>query len=365
MVCPTDDKMTPEEIRASRIAGCLLGGAVGDALGYEVEFLQERSIFSEYGPEGIRTLEEAGDPALISDDTQMTLFNANALIAGIPAWDGYRQWLATQEGAWGIEEADHPKCWIYDVKELHDSRAPGTTCMGSLRGEVPGTIEHPLNHSKGCGTVMRAAPCAIAAGLDLSDIGKAAAEVFSCGCDDGALTHSHPLGYLSSGAMDLIIWYILRVRQDRDDDFSVYIREALAYMPEEKHGLKRLLEKALDLAADKTVGDLEGLHRLGEGWIAEEALAIAVYCAVRYQNDFGKAVRAAVNHNGDSDSTGAVCGNILGAWLGEDAVREAFDLRYLELREVIETISRDMFIKTEYGAPAEGADPEWDRKYRR
>ena len=311
------------------------------------------------------TLDQAGDPALISDDTQMTLFNANSLIADIPAWDGYRQWLATQEGAWGLEEAKDPKCWIYDVKQLHSSRAPGGTCMGSLGGGVPGTTDRPLNDSKGCGTVMRAAPCAIASGLDLSDLKKAAAEVFSCGCDDGALTHSHPLGYLSSGAMDLIIWYILRVREDRDDDFSVYVREALSYMPKEKYGLKVLLEKALELAKDDSVGDLEGVHKLGEGWVAEEALAIALYCAVRYQHDFGKAVRTAVNHNGDSDSTGAVCGNILGAWLGEEAVREAFDLRYLEFREVIQTIARDMFIKTEYGAPEAGADPEWDRKYRR
>ena len=95
--------------------GCLLGGAVGDALGYPVEFMSEAVIFGRYGEEGIKTLKEAGSPALISDDTQMTLFAGNACIYrrsniftyGInPAtwsgkseytiWNGYQEWLGTQ-----------------------------------------------------------------------------------------------------------------------------------------------------------------------------------------------------------------------------------------------------------------------------
>ena len=78
---------------------------------------------------------------------------------------------------------------------------------------------------------------------------------------------------------------------------------------------------------------MDGIHQLGEGWVGDEALAIAVFCAVRYQNDFAAGIRAAVNHKGDSDSTGAICGNILGAWLGEEAVEKAFDLKQLELSE--------------------------------
>ena len=82
----------------------------------------------------------------------------------------------------------------------------------------------------------------------------------------------------------------------------------------------KLLMCAVKLARDPAVSDLDGIHALGEGWVAEEALAIAVFCAVRYQHDFADAIRAAVNHKGDSDSTGAICGNILGAWLGKEAV---------------------------------------------
>ncbi|MBR0401585.1 MAG: ADP-ribosylglycohydrolase family protein, partial [Lachnospiraceae bacterium] len=83
--------------------------------------------------------------------------------------------------------------------------------------------------------------------------------------------------------------------------------------------------------------DLENIHALGEGWVGEEAMAVGVYCALRYQNDFAAGIRAAVNHCGDSDSTGAVCGNILGAWIGDRAVgREWKD--DLELEPLIREI---------------------------
>ena len=104
---------------------------------------------------------------------------------------------------------------------------------------------------------------------------------------------------------------------------------------------------------------------LGEGWVAEEALAIAVFCAVRYQDDFAKAIRVSVNHKGDSDSTGAICGNLLGAWLGKENVAEAFDLNDLELCDVIETIAEDLYTATQKVVPKPGENKAWDRKYRR
>lgn len=126
-----------------------------------------------------------------------------------------------------------------------------------------------------------------------------------------------------------------------------------------------LLEKAVALALDRNVPDLDGIHQLGEGWVGDEALAIAVFCAVRYQNDFAAGIRAAVNHKGDSDSTGAICGNILGAWLGEEAVEKAFDLKRLELADVTRTIADDLYRLEEGLIPKPGEDRDWDWKYRR
>ena len=98
-----------------------------------------------------------------------------------------------------------------------------------------------------------------------------------------------------------------------------------------------IMQKAVQLAKTEQ-DDLSAIHQLGEGWVAEETLAIAVYCALRYQNDFDMALRTAVNHNGDSDSTGAVCGNILGAYLGYNSIPHKYKER-LELHDLICEIS--------------------------
>ena len=87
--------------------------------------------------------------------------------------------------------------------------------------------------------------------------------------------------------------------------------------------------------------DIDNIHRLGEGWVAEETLAIAIYCALRHQDDFSARIIAAVNHKGDSDSSGAVTGNILGALLGYGAIEEKWK-RNLELSDVILEMADDL-----------------------
>ena len=102
-----------------------------------------------------------------------------------------------------------------------------------------------------------------------------------------------------------------------------------------------LMNLALDLAENEDE-DLDAIHQLGAGWVAEEALAIAVYCAAKYENDFEKAVVAAVNHGGDSDSTGAIAGNILGAYLGMQEIPEKY-LENLELKDVILKMADELY----------------------
>jgi ADP-ribosylglycohydrolase len=101
------------------------------------------------------------------------------------------------------------------------------------------------------------------------------------------------------------------------------------------------LEKAVRLAVTRARPSPEVLSQLGAGWIAEEALAIAVCCALMADGDFARGVRLAVNHGGDSDSTGAVCGHILGAALGVEAIPERWVER-VEAREVIEQLAADL-----------------------
>lgn len=333
--------------KKDQFLGCLLGGAVGDALGYPVEFLPERAIQDRFGPVGIQRLDQAGQPAVISDDTQMTLFAVNGILYARAndvalrkaLWTAYLEWLGTQ-GDWGRMDPDHPKMELYNELRLHVRRAPGNTCLAALHNSLTGgTPERPVNNSKGCGTVMRAAPFGLAY--------PRAEEAFQAAVCDGALTHGHPLGYLSSGGLALMVREIvygavegerledvlLRAGEKGDQDFCALM------LPD--------IRRAVQLALDPSVSDLEGVHMLGEGWVAEEALYIAVFCAVRHQDDFAAAIRASVNHRGDSDSTGAVCGNLLGAWLGRDEVAKAFALEDLELQDVIVDMGMKLLLSTE------------------
>ncbi len=356
-----------------RFTGCLIGGAVGDALGYAVEFSTLDSIRRRFGEGGIRRYELTCGKAIISDDTQMTLFTANGLLladtlakrlgtaqpAVISIWHAYLDWLSTQESP--RIEPGHV-CWLYERSELHSQRAPGNTCVHALRSGRMGSIEDPINHSKGCGGIMRVAPVGLFYDPQrlkieyICDIGAAAA----------AVTHGHPLGYISAEALVHIINGIVYGRHD-DGWLSGGISEAIYdcrnYLmlryPGDKHAdqLVGLINKAIYLAGQSTPVSA-AIAQLGEGWVGEEALAVAVYCCLKFPNSFEEAVIAAVNHSGDSDSTGAITGNIMGAYLGIDAIPSRF-VEPLELRRVIEQIAEDLH----QGCPP--ADPEWDKRYLR
>src|SRR4051794_36361595 len=328
----------------ARIRGCLLGGAVGDALGAAVEFDTIDRIRQRFGPDGIADYAPAyGRVSAITDDTQMTLFTAEGLLRaytravskGISHAPGvvdhaYARWLATQgerSRRWIREEG--PDGWLIGVTALHDRRAPGNTCLAAMRAERPGSVEQPLNESKGCGGGMRVAP----AGL----MGRAyGADVFELGRDTAALTHGHPSGYLAAGAMAGVIAFLLRGKplDEALDDTAAKLAE---YDGQEE--TLTALRAARALAASEREPAPEAIATLGEGWVAEEALAIAAYCAL-VAKDFAHGVRLAVNHSGDSDSTGANTGNILGVMLGVDAIPRPF-LDRLELREEIEQLASD------------------------
>ncbi|MGN0691932.1 MAG: ADP-ribosylglycohydrolase family protein [Oscillospiraceae bacterium] len=328
----------------NKFRGCLIGGAAGDALGYAVEFKTEDMIYAIYGEEGITEYRLIGGKARISDDTQMTLFTANGLISAgskddaiICIYENYLDWLETQRGD---RAAPKRSSRLLDIPELWSDRAPGGTCLDSLESGEMGTIDNPLNDSKGCGGIMRAAPVGLYAYSKLTP-----AESDMLGSAAAAITHSHELGYIPTA----MLVHIIRMIMENDD---ISLREAVRasscavkkLFPNAEHmeELLELIEKAETLS-EEDIDDIDAIHQLGGGWVAEETLAIAVYCALKYENDFDRAVIAAVNHSGDSDSTGAVCGNILGAYLGLDAIPEKY-LKDLELKDIILRTADELFI---------------------
>ena len=355
-----------------KFRGCLIGGAAGDALGYAVEFLRERQIFREYGPGGITEYALTGGVAQISDDTQMTLFTANGLLygttrgmmrgiaAGYPVYiaSSYRDWLRTQESKYA--PGVRPECaWLANVPALYSRRAPGITCLNALRGGEAGSAENPVNNSKGCGGVMRVAPV----GLYFNDRGTPVREVCRIGAEAAAITHGHPLGWMPAAALAQIIHEIAQDGTPLPDAVRHALDTVADMWPEspERAAFLALMEKAVRLAAEAG-DDRTAIHQLGEGWVAEETLAIAVYCALRYSGDIDRALIAAVNHNGDSDSTGAVTGNILGAQVGLSGIPAKYTEK-LELRDLILEIADDLWQDCRISEYGSRRDPVWEEKY--
>jgi ADP-ribosylglycohydrolase len=330
--------------------GCLLGGAVGDALGAPVEFSSISEIRQRYGPQGIADYDIAyGRRGAITDDTQMTLFTAEGLLRAHVRWHfkgichtaavvhhAYVRWLHTQgERSRSPFSTDKMDGWLIDIRELHECRAPGNTCLSALREPAMGTIERSLNNSKGCGGVMRVAPIGLLAGDEEA--------AFALGCEAAAITHGHPSGYYSAGCLAAIIRYLVEGRALPDaieSALEILERSANARHQECSTAVRRAVALWRDARVAPTP---EAIAGLGGGWVGEEALAIALYCALHAENDFARGVLLAVNHSGDSDSTGAIAGNLLGLIVGIDRVPERW-LDTLELRETIEAMANDLYI---------------------
>ncbi|MDD5228625.1 MAG: ADP-ribosylglycohydrolase family protein [Methylococcales bacterium] len=349
MVRITMKSMDDAKIVKKRFIGCLLGGAVGDALGAPVEFKTKTEIFKRFGSEGITKYEPAyGRLGAITDDTQMTLFTAEGLLRawvrgstkGITTYSGvtanaYLRWLKTQSG-WSYDEIqfEYDDGWLYQQRELHYRRAPGNTCLSALR-EMKRLGESAKNDSKGCGGVMRVAPVGLFAWHFRHQ--QSPQQAFNLGVELAALTHGHPTGVLTSGVFAVLIFAIV-------DGLTLTkaLKIAKTYLLEKTEHEETLLaiEKAEFFATQKIPHD-EAIAKLGQGWIAEEALAISIYCSLVASN-FKEGVLLAVNHDGDSDSTGSITGNLLGAMYGVNKIPVEW-LDNLELRDVITEIAEDLY----------------------
>ena len=353
-----------------KIRGCLMAGAAGDALGYEVEFMSRRSILSRFGENGITkfALDSNGE-ALISDDTQMTLFTANGLLTGITmnrmehssckaeliVMAAYLDWFYTQTR----EEGKHEQItWLRELPEMYHKRAPGNTCMGACANIIDG--KDVMNDSKGCGGIMRVAPMALL--VDQSpDSGRyycSLEDLAEGGCYIAEQTHQHPLGFLPAGLLTVLLYKLLPLTPAQaQDNIDNIVSETLSILgvirvgkyEEDKQYLKELTEKAVRLAYSD-ISDADAIRKLGEGWVAEETWAIALYSAIRHIDSVEDAIIASVNHDGDSDSTGSVCGNIMGAIYGYEHIKERNIFcpegkqleETLELSEIILALADDL-----------------------
>jgi len=277
--------------------GIIFGLAIGDALGFPTEFMSLSTIKSKYGSSGIKDLQKT--PALFSDDTQMSIAIAEALIKV------------------GDRDIETIMAAVKDefIKWYHspeNNRAPGKTCLTGIENMERGQhwSQSGVARSKGCGSAMRAAPIGYLYQHDPEKLKEVAHA-------SGICTHGHPTGDAACiGAAYLIKLALNGIQPDK------MIPELLDFtsgISEEFDRAILKVEECLDWEDEEKALDL-----LGKGWIGEEAVALALYCFLRYPNDYRKVVLRGANTNGDSDSIACVAGSISGAFLGIKAIPQAW-----------------------------------------
>lgn len=327
------------------ILASLLGGAMGDSLGAEIEFWPLRDIRGHF-PEGLTELPpHDGRRGAITDDTQMTLFTAEGLINAILRQDArgicdpvsvvhhaLLRWLKTQEISPRMQVDSGG---LLADQRLHRRRAPGNTCLSSLAA-AERFGDTARNDSKGCGAIMRVAPVAFLNGANHVQL--------AMGCS--ALTHGHVAGQEAAAA-----WASILSAAFRGNDVEEAARSLLGRFRIETDNA---LRAALDAPRD---GKPETIEDLGGGWVAEEALAIALY-SVLAANGFEHGLRIAVTHSGDSDSTGAIAGNLLGLCYPDEVLAHRWRTQ-LECLDLIEVIAHDLWVAAHAGSGGGvGCNPE-------
>ena len=279
--------------------GCMVGLAIGDALGYPVEFISRAEMMRRLGPEGVTDFVAGSHPAgFYSDDTQMSLALARALFE-----DGHAD-LETIMSAVGREFVE----WCMSEK---NDRAPGGTCMRACRRLANGVHwrEAGKNDSKGCGTAMRATPVGLRYHGDLARLREVAVA-------QSLATHGHPCATAGSVVVAMCVDLALSGVHPADWRDPV-LDEARAHSDE----CARRLEQAWGLQG---VDPAEALVRIGEGWVAEEAVAAALFCVLQSPDDYAATVLMGANTDGDSDSIACIAGAMSGARNGADAIPETW-----------------------------------------
>lgn len=325
-----------EHDRAGRILGGLLGGALGDAFGYPLEFRSWAQIHETFGEAGMTEPRVRDGRLHVSDDTQMTLFTADGLLAAVAAGSpeapdrplarirhAYLAWFRTQRDEWALGARD-----IRQYRELWAVRAPGSTCLAALKAGARGTPSQPINDSKGSGAVMRVAPIGLMPALD-------ADAAFHLAHAAAALTHGHPAGRLSAAAFASLLRDLLA-----DTPLTAALRRMERRLETTTDGEEVLpkVRAARALAASDAPAH-EAITTLGQGWQGDEALAIGLYAALK-ADSFEDALRLAANHDGDSDTTAALAGQIWGTLYGVEVLTNAWVWRLDVLEPLCDVAGR-------------------------
>ncbi|MBT2454943.1 ADP-ribosylglycohydrolase family protein [Streptomyces sp. ISL-86] len=361
---------TEQQDFRSRVRGTLLGTAIGDALGAPVAGLSLDGIRKAHGLEGLTELAPAyGRRGTVTASTQLTLFTVDGLIRAhvrrdTGAWHpptdvhrAYLRWTATQHD-WGPDERRKDNGWLAQEEWLYARRGPDRACMTGFADEILGTLEQPKNPTaRDAAATVRSSPFGLL-------VGWQPALVLQLAVECAAQSHGHPTAYLSAGAFAVIVHGLTR-----GDSLDSAVQRALGLLGSRPahQPVTDALQRAVSAVTAGTPSPriVESLSP-GDGRDAEDALAVAVYCAL-VAEDVPHGLRLAVNHGGDSTVTGALCGALLGALHGETALPPAW-LTDLEGRATMLELADDFALEMTQGPALHGpavSAPGWLARYPR
>ena len=339
----------------SAYRGCLLGLAVGDALGEPADKLTFDQIREDFGPYGL--MGYAGDTPRVTSHTQLCAFTANGLLLGQTQGQltgkmaPFARYMALSQREWGKSQRLHAAppertfCWVYWVDELRRRACTDSRMLEMLSGDHMGNPDEPINRLDGCGSLTSA----VAVGLFGTDPARLGAEAV-------ALTYGHSTAILSGAIVADLIY---RVVNRRGEPLAKLMEESLTAV-EEKFSQKFPKARTVTAAvryAMALAGERRDAMEMLVCQTAPQVLAGAAYVLMGCGDDFDAAMVAAVNHSGRSSAVAALVGAILGARLGVEQLPE-FYVESLEVVGPLVTIADDL----RAGCPAV-MDLEWDRKY--
>ena len=345
--------------------GCLLGLAVGDAMGYTVDKKTWDEICEDYGPNGLLGYDLVNGSADITSYTQLTAFLCNGLLLGAIRGnpDKYSRYMAMSLREWAKSQqfrgtAEKTFCWLAQVPGMRRRHCMDTRMLDALNRETLGTPEAPVFQSAFPGAVTAAIGvglCYEAARLEPHQIGRLGAEAV-------AFTHGDPEAFLSGAFLAHSIALILQNPDMHPSRIFTAAAEAVenqfAAVYPQTAVLTDKVQKAIELTRDPELTPLAAMTLLG-CTTASECVAGGVYAAMIHMANFDEAMIVAVNHSGRSAAVGAITGALLGARLGEEALPE-FYLESLEPADVLRELAEDLAQSRQV---MRIFDDSWDQKY--
>lgn len=353
------------EKRISGCRGCLLGLAVGDAMGHTVDEKAWEEIQEDYGPNGLLGYDLVNETAAASAYTQVAAYVSNGLLLGVTRGKpemylryihlSLREWARAQHFP---RDPEKSYCWVAKIPQMRVRKTKDSRMLDALRLETAGTMEKPVNRASSTGAL----PGALVAGLACNDRGMERSLAGKLGAQTVALTHGNVETFLCGSILAETVASLL---EDREQPLAVCFQKAIDQMLaqfgstyEQAQELAATLYQVMDYA-QQPGDDMRQVLENMNCETAAECVAAAICVCLTCGEDFDNAMILAVNHSGRSGAVASLAGGILGAKMGAEALPE-FYLECLEPAPILEELAADLALCS----PTAGLfDDDWDHKY--